>query len=405
MPNGVTAITITAKWADAIYLDNSANNSYDRVYMSGTNAGTDFAPAGHRPTTLGNGKTVQTGTISSKLPTNNDVYNKAIVLVGNHQYRTGGVNLGTAAKGCTIISADFDLDDEPDYCLVWQLGTGTNRQDICPIRFDFLPVIEMGMAMKEDASTQYYSLGCYLPLGHFEVTETSLIHFGQFEFGNANRTKDAPLILNGGIYDQYCKGTKAHTDADDHIDYVILGGNVYMPTFSPGAHVNEGAKYPTRHCAVNVLGGRINNLYLTGNFNNGVTPNTDNPHCYIDGGNFKQIAAAAKEGINGDVYFKINHSVIEEFYGGSTLADKLVTGNINVTVDNSKITKYCGGPKFGNMASGKTVTTNATGTTFGVYYGGGNGGTSYVQYDKKDVTVNDATGTYRLGYYNQVREN
>ena len=394
VPNGVTAISITAKWADAIYLDNSADNSYDRVYMSGINAGTDFAPAGHRTVTLGNGKDVQTGTIASVLPKGN-VYEKAIVLVGNHQYRTDGNNVGTAANGCTIISADFDLDMEPDYCLVWQLGKGTNRYNICPIRFDFLPVIEMGMAMKEDASTQYYSLGCYLPLGHFEVTETSLIHFGQFEFGNANRTKDAPLILNGGIYDQYCKGTKAKTTAEDHIDYVILGGNVYMPSFSPGAHVNSGAKYPTRHCAVNVLGGRIDNLYLTGNFNNGITPNTDNPHCYIDGGNFKQVAAAAKEGINGDVYFKINHSVIEEFYGGSTLADKLVTGKIDVTVDNSKITKYCGGPKFGNMASGKTVTTNATGTTFGVYYGGGNGGTSYVQYDSSDATVSDVTdGTY-----------
>ena len=405
VPNGVSAITITAKWADAVYLDNSADHSYDRVYMSyntnpNKNIGYHFAPAGSRPSSLGNGETVQTASVSSKIP-DGSVYEKAIVLVGNHQYRTDGNDVGTADKGCTIISADFNFDDEPDYSLIWQLGTKTNRQNICPIRFDFLPVIEMGMAMKEDGSTQYYSLGCYLPLGHFEVTETSLIRFGQFEFGNSTREKDAPLILNGGIYDQYCKGTKAKNTADDHIDYVILGGNVYIPTFSPGAHVNDGAKYPTRHCAVNVLGGRINNLYLTGNFNNGVTPNTDNPHCYIDGGNFKQIAAAAKEGIKGDVYFKINHSVIEEFYGGSTLADKLVTGNINVTVDNSKIAKYCGGPKFGNMTldavnpeNNKTVTTNATGTTFGVYYGGGNGGTSYVQYASTDKTVEDATGSY-----------
>ncbi len=406
VPNGVSAITITAKWADAVYLDNSADHSYDRVYMSyntnpNKNIGYHFAPAGSRPSSLGNGEPVQTASVSSKIP-DGSVYEKAIVLVGNHQYRTDGNDVGTADKGCTIISADFNFDDEPDYSLIWQLGTKTNRQNICPIRFDFLPVIEMGMAMKEDASTQYYSLGCYLPLGHFEVTETSLIHFGQFEFGNAKRDKDAPLILNGGIFDQYCKGTKAKTTADDHIDYVILGGNVYMPSFSPGAHVNKGAKYPTRHCAVNVLGGRINNLYLTGNFNNEITPNKDDPHCYIDGGNFKQIAAAAKEGINGDVYFKINHSVIEEFYGGSTLADKLVTGNINVTVDNSKVIKYCGGPKFGNMnidsntpSNNKTVTTNATGTTFGVYYGGGNGGTSYVQYLSTDATVTDVTsGSY-----------
>ncbi len=411
VPNGVTAISITAKWADAIYLDNSADNSYDRVYMSNANTGTDFAPAGHRHTTLGNEKTVQTGTIANILP-EGGVYEKAIVLVGNHQYRTGKFDIGTAAKGCTIMSADFDLDDEPDYCLIWQLGNGTDRQSICPIRFDFLPVIEIGMAMKEDASTQYYSLGCYRPFGHFEVTETSLIHFGQFEFGNKDRSLVAPLILNGGIYDQYTKGTlgkASKASADDKINYIIIGGNARIPSFTPGAHPSnrESAVQPTRHCALNVMGGDIDYLYLTGNYNENITPNQDNPHCYIDGGNFKQVAAAGKEGIDGDVFFKINHSVIEEFYGGSTMDQstgnnfKTVKGNINVTVDNSKITKYCGGPKFGNMnldavtpANNKTVTTNATGTTFGVYYGGGNGGTSYVQYASTDITETNAQNPY-----------
>ena len=427
VPYGVSEITITAKWANAIYLDNGADHSYDRVYMSyntdpNKNKGFHFAPAGSRPLSLGNGKTVQTASISSQIPSGS-VYENAIVLVGNHQYRVGSSDIGSSSNGCTIISADFDLDDEPDYSLIWQLGQGTGRQSISPIRFDFLPVIEMGMAMKEDGSTQYYSLGCYRPLGHFEVTETTLIHFGQFEFGNQNRSLEAPLILNGGIYDQFTKGTGVGNAGNDDINYMIVGGNVYMPSFTPGAHVNDNANYSTRHCAVNIIGGRINNLYLTGNFNNNVTPNVDNPHCYIDGGNFKQVAAAGKEGINGNVYFKINHSIIEEFYGGSTLADKLVTGNINVTIDNSKVTKYCGGPKFGNMnldednpANNKTVTTNATGTTFGVYYGGGNGGTSYVQYDSKDNTVNDATANFNWGttgglngyspnkYYEEVTE-
>ena len=406
VPNGVTAITITAKWANATYLDNN-DNYYDRISVSSVSSGTSssafspFEPAGKRSATLGNGKTVNTGSILSNLQTGS-VYEKAIVIVGNNQNFTGNSSYGNKDNGFTVMSADFDLDDEPDYCLIWQLGQGTSRYNVCPIRFDFLPVVEMGMAMKEDGSTQYYSLGCYRPLGHFEVTETSLIHFGQFEFGNQNRTLVAPLILNGGIYDQFTKGTGVGNAANDDINYMIVGGNVYIPSFTPGAHVNNNANYSTRHCAVNVLGGRINNLYLTGNYNNNVTPNTDNPHCYIDGGNFKQIAAAGKEGINGNVFFKINHSVIEEFYGGSTLADKLVKGNINVTVDNSKITKYCGGPKFGNMTldpvnpeNNKTVTTNATGTTFGVYYGGGNGGTSYVQYDKTDVVENNAQNSYK----------
>lgn len=392
VPYDVTSITITAHWAKAIYLDNTGN-SYDRVYMSQPQAnesdpcaGTHFAPAGTRPG-LENGQTVYNGSINSVIPNGGRVYENAIVLIGNYQYRQSGIDVKGTGKnantdGITIMSTDLDNDDEPDNCLIWQLGNKTSRYNLCPIRFDFLTVLEMGMAMKEDGSTQYYSIGCYRPLGHFEVTETSLIHFGQFEFGNSSRGTDAPIILNGGIFDQYTKGTMSYTTANDRITYIIIGGNVSMPSFTPGAHVRSTVNYPTRHCAVNILGGRIDNVYLTGNYNEGVTPNTDNPHCYIDGGRIKQVAAAGKEGIDGDVYFYINHSKIWEFYGGSTLATKLVTGNISVNIDNSIVDKYCGGPKFGDMdyANDKTITTNATNTVFKVYYGGGNGGTSYVQY-------------------------
>ena len=418
VPYGVSAISITARWATATYLDNN-DHYYDRISVStvddtknppiSSSSLSPFEPAGTRPT-LGNGKEVKNGSISDNLP-NGSVYDNAIVLVGNHQYFTGNANIGnTAAKGCTIMSADFNLDDEPDNCLIWELGSGTSRYNICSIRFDFLPVVEMGLAMKEDASTQYYALGCYRPLGHYEVTETSLIRFGQFEFGNSSRSTVAPLILNGGIFDQYCKGTQSkapHDTYGDYINYIILGGNVKMPSFTPGAHVRAASNWATRHCPVNVMGGNIDYLYLTGNYNDNVTPNQDNPHCNIDGGVFKQVAAAAKEGIDGDVYFNINHSIIQEFYGGSTMDQtdgnnfKIVKGNIDVTIDNSMVTKYCGGPKFGNMnldsnnpLNNKTVTTRATGTTFGVYYGGGNGGTSYVQYNSKDITNNDASASY-----------
>ena len=389
VPYDVTEITITAHWGNAIYLGNG-DNYYDRVDFTHTNnrPGTSFAPAGVRNATLGNGQTVHTGkiaTVAESLPTGGTVFDNALVLVGNHQYCTGGEDVAPS-RSFTIMSADFDLDNEPDYCLEWQLGVGTTRQSICPIRFDFLPVIEIGLGLKKDGSTQYYSLGCYRPLGHYEVTETALIRFGQFEFSNKNRTVYAPLILNGGIYEQYVKGTSgnAFSSADDKINYIIIGGNVYMPNFSPGAHVNGNANFPTRHCAVNAIGGKFDNLFLTGNYNDAVTPNADNPHCYIDGGWFGQVAAAGKEGINGNVFFELNHAVVHEFYGGGTIADKRVTGNIEVTVDSSRVYKYCGGPKFGDMYENKTVTTRATGTTFGVFYGGGNGGTSYIQYDRTD---------------------
>ena len=86
----------------------------------------------------------------------------------------------------------------------------------------------------------------------------------------------------------------------------------------------------------------------------------------------------------GNVTFIINHSLIDEFFGGGINANRPVTGNINITIDNSKVKKYCGGPKVGDMSNTKTITTNATGTTFDEFYGGGNGGTNLLrdrQYD------------------------
>ena len=419
VPNDVTNIEIKAHWGKAVYLGNG-DNYYDRVdfdYLCRKNSGsssggtlirqnrpgTAFEPAGTRPSTLGNGQPVRTGKIADVATTyianSGTVFDNALVLVGNHQYCTGNENVAPS-RSFTIMSADFDLDNEPDYCLDLQLGMGVSRFSICPIRFDFLPVVELGLGLKKDGSTQYYSLGCYHPTGHFEVTETALIRFGQFEFSN-RRTTECPLILNGGIYEQYVKGTTGGANANnDKITYVIIGGNVKMLSFTPGAHVNNSYSYSTRHCAVNAIGGKFDFLYLSGNYNENVTPNADNPHCYIDGGWFGHVAAAGKEGIGnpnesdpkGNVTFKINHSVIHEFYGGGVMSDKKVTGNIEVTIDNSLVNKYCGGPKFGDMDPGKTVTTHATGTTFGVYYGAGNGGTNYVQYYSTDGTYYNNEG-------------
>ena len=58
------------------------------------------------------------------------------------------------------------------------------------------------------------------------------------------------------------------------------------------------------------------------------------------------------------------------------------------------MTTFCGGPKFGNMQTGKKVTTNAEGCVFGKYFGAGFGGTSLTKkkyYDKNDDPVNWTT--------------
>lgn len=410
VPDGVTEITIEAYWGKAIYVRNNGGY-YDRVNVTSGNTGTAFAPAGTRENNV-NGATIQTTSIKETLTAANidekkTVYDYALVLVGNVQESVGKsdvVHKTQDTRGFTIMSVDLDFDEEPDYCLEWQLGKEMTRQVIAPIRFDFLPVVELGIAGKLHNSKDFYSLGCYRSKGHFEVTETAFIRFGQFEFELGTRD-DGPIILNGGIYDQYSRGRNGETN--QHINYVILGGHIVMPSFTPGAHVNSAAKYQTRHCAVNVLGGDFTSFYLTGGYNEAIVPYEDNPHCYIDGGRFGTIAAAYKEGIWGDVTWRINHALIGEFYGGGVMAQatgdtyKIVKGSIDVVINNSIVGKYCGGPKFGDMISGKTVKTSATGTTFNQFFGAGNGGTNYVQYANTDgtgVPVTDWSSTINTNY-------
>ena len=407
VPDGVTAITIEAYWGEPIYVRNN-ESSYDRVNITEDNTGFHFAPAGVRDNNV-NGATIYTEIIRDvidRIPQKKTVYDYAIVLVGNVQESNSNhpvyVDAGKT-RGFTIMSVDLDFDEEPDYCLEWQLGTGVSRNEIAPIRFDFLPVVELGIAGKTHGSTYFFSLGCFRSRGHFEVTETSFIRFGQFEFELKDRD-DGPIILNGGIYDQYCRGRNNETN--QHITYVILGGHVVMPSFTPGAHVNNPAGVlQTRHCAVNALGGDFTSFYLTGGYNENITPYEDNPHCYIDGGRFGTIAAAYKEGIWGDVTWRINHALIGEFYGGGVMSQatgtnyKIVKGSIDVVIDNSIVGKYCGGPKFGDMEPNKTVTTSATGTVFTRYYGAGNGGTNIVQYDNTDQSN---VGIYDVSTWNGI---
>ena len=401
VPEGVTNITITAHWGQAVYLRN-ADNSVDRVNVTnGGSHGTAFAPAGTLPnpynwTTVTNtfaSAIVALGESTTSAPLT--VYDQAIVLAGNYQKRNGSDPVGNDVSDqkwhpFTVMSADFDMDNEPDYCMQWQFRSGTGRPGIQPIRFDFLPVVELGLAIRHN--NLGYAIGVFIPQGHFEITETAYMHTTQFEYdGNIARIEtQSPLILNGGNFEQIVVryGNKNRTS------YILMGGNFRIKRFTPGYHATPGGK-PVRHCAVNAIGGEYPEFYLSGIYRPDLSVNTDNPHCYTNGGYFGLMAGAGYEQVNGDITFKIDHSIIGEFYGGGINAAKSVTGKVDVTIDHSLVTKYCGGPKVGILgtatettANYKTVTTQATGTTFGVFYGGGNGGTSYYRDQQYDNTGN-----------------
>lgn len=395
VPDGVTSITIEAYWGDAVYLCNP-----DRYLDRFNNGGNNFYVSGNLPSTVGD-QTVQTSLSNAigqlAIQPAKTVYDQAIVLVGNYQDNNfnsaillSGNQYNSKAKPFTIMSADFDFDNEPDFCFQAGMYNG-GRVNSQPIRFDFLMAPDITMAIR--SNTNYYGMRIWTPQGHFEITETSYMYITQFEYEERNNgtyyKHDAPMILNGGEFMQMVSSEafgEASTNATatqrvDATTYFIMGGNLYMKAFTPGCHGNK--KIGTRHCAVNAIGGEYPEFYLSGMFRTDFYNMTDNPHAYLDGGKYGIVAGAGMESVGGkdeteggNVTFKINHSCIKEFYGGGINANRPVTGNISVTCDNSIVHKYCGGPKVGDMSNTKTITNNATNTTFGQFYGGGNGGTN-----------------------------
>ena len=409
VPEGVTAITIEAYWGKAFYLQ-AKDNYLERVDVAKTKVyGSPFSPAG----TLSTTHTYSVGGVDHSISIYNDfktvmsdikvnktcnVYDQALVLLSNYPVHaenelTGSINNGGDYGGVTFMSADLDMDNEPDFCFPFQWREASNytRWPIMPFRFDFLPIPELGMAMRHDKYA--YSIGIFVPTGHFEITETAFIYTTQFEYMSKydpiNHQK--PLILNGGQYEQIV----CHADAPAVQLYytrnIIMGGHIWMKRFTPGSH--SGKKCYVRHCAVSIMGGEYPEFYLSGLYRSDINTQyayNDSPHCYTNGGRFGIMAGAATETVKKDVVFEIDHSIIREFYGGGCNAANPVEGNITVTINNSLVLdKYCGGPKVGEMKLNKNVVTNDTNTHFlGNYFGGGNGGTNLYREELHDETPN-----------------
>ena len=412
IPIGVNNIKIVAHWGKAFYLANRGHN-IDRVKLAASKnykGDKAFVPAGTVSNTF-QGQTVYNDlqTIIQALDVyssdqNQHVADQAIVLIGNHQVQNGssnsdgGYNIGYRLDKKwhphTIMSADFDFDNEPDFCLEWQFRNQYERPGIQPIRFDFLPVVELGLAVRSNSWA--YAIGIFVPQGHFEITETSFMRTTQFEYDGPNSDNNrvsgrSPMIINGGEFETF---NFRYRNGGDRTSYFLLGGHAWIHRFGPGAHPNMGNSPKAYLCAVNAIGGEYPEFYLSGIYRPDIDApsNQGAPHCYTNGGKFGTMAGAGYDKVAGGVTFKINHSLIKEFYGGGINGSNPIGGNIDVTIDNSRVQKYCGGPKVGNM-TGKTVTTSATNTTFGVFYGGGNGGNSYYRQLRRDGNF----GTSHIG--------
>jgi hypothetical protein len=387
VPYGVSSITIEPYWGKATYI---ADKNYDVVYKNDYTGKQNVANTGTQAennTTLFNNQKIQI-TVSGGLDyidkwkggLGSTVYDNAIVLVGNiHQD-------GVPSNGdnpFTLMSVDNDNDHEPDYSMIYH---HKDRLAVAPIRFDFLNVIGTAQAQKPNGATLICNVGIFATKGWFEITNTALIYFTQFEYENLTKAPnkfDAPLILHGGLYDQFVS-TQSSSVSGKTI-YIHLGGNVWVKEFGMGTH-SDGEK-ATPHVPVSVTGGDYDGFYLSGTYKPDAAVNADNAECYISSGHFGEIAGASQEQINGNVRWQIYNADIDNFFGGGTNADKPIKGDVIVDIYNSRVSTFCGGPKFGNMEPNKKVTTNAVGCVFEKFFGAGYGGTSYSRKKYYDNTT------------------
>ena len=403
VPYGVTSITIEPYWGKAYYI---ADANYDVVYKddySGKQNVTQTGTQVKNDPTQFNGQKVETSitraldNIANNLGgLGSTVYDNALVLVGNLHLDVVPLN---GNRPFTMMSVDEDNDHEPDYSLIYH---HKSRSNITPIRFDFLTVPGTAQAQKPNGASLICNFTIFKTRGWFEVTNTAFMYSSQIEYENGalgdGVTKiDAPLILEGGIFDQFVS-TQSST-VDGHTIYIHVGSNVWINSFGLGTH-SDGEK-STPHVPVSVTGGDYEEFYLTGTYNANSDIRDDNAECYISGGRFGEVAGAALEQIgnnttdNGNVHWQIYNADITSFFGGGINDAKPVKGNITTDIFNSNVTLFCGGPKFGNMTKesdtdpGKSVTTTAIGCTFGKYFGAGYGGTSLSRKKYYDESTTD----------------
>lgn len=379
VPDGVTGITIEPYWAACAYVSDPCYDKYGYAKGDVTDFGTRYVN-GNNYSINGSSQKVYTSVDNAynALSNKSSVYDNAIVLVGNYHKDDVNEFKSNNARPYTLMSIDLDMDNEPDYGLIYRSG---KQKDLYSIRYDFINMPAMAMAHKTPSNDNMGIPGNSKIRGWFEITNTALIRYNQFEYDNQDKASGFPLILLGGVIEQFVS-TNYATDANTNINHttnIHLGGNVWFKLFSNGVHADK-TKHKTARRPISVTGGEYETFYLSGYFQP-ASPYyaNESAECYIDGGVFGEVAGAGQEKIDGNVTWQINHTEIKEFYGGGINPDQPISGNIFVDIKNSTVDIYCGGPKFGNMDDGKTVKTFANQCSFGTYYGAGNGGTALVR--------------------------
>ncbi len=402
VPYGVTAITIEANFATAYYLSDPAYDiGLKNDYTGATNLGGMVTTTYHGQTVATNLKTLLTS-----MPKSSNPHSQAIVLVGNYHFNDGSLS---TTQAFTLMSIDGDNNQEPDYG--FYAYNSADRPSAPSMRFDFLPVIPVGMAAHVNGSTGFPGVPIWKVRGWFELTETCVFYTSQCEIdsGNFSSTDNGSgnnrWIVNSGYFVQIVRSRSTNCSK---VSYIQMGGNVFVEEFYPGSH-SDNDKITTI-VPVNVTGGEIKECFMTGySSQTNAKAQGDNIYFWCAGGKIHKFLGAYVEtptpktsGAKVNMTAKIDHAIIGRYFGGGTSAKASIGGNITTTINNSKVDFFCGGPEFSSATEAPVVVTNATNTVFGEYYGAGYGGTSitYARVDQQNSVNISSDKIYPISFDN-----
>lgn len=377
VPDGVSEITLTAKWAYTIYAADEYNDMvYLATYEDGnssiygrTRSSNESGLTKENPVYTLNQVYEKVGQLESNK--RSTIYDVVVMLVGNLHFSPtattyAGANVTSSNwaytsndRPITFMSIDNDLDLKPDYALYTR---NIHDQNWPSLRFDFVSVLQIPQVgtinAKLNAMTLNYDAS-------FEVTETVNTDRIDLRHYQAKYVK-----LNAGYYDIYALWLAEAQSLRKN--YIYFGGYAKAIYLTSGIESRQLPQLQENPLPVFVItGGRIETLSAT--YFGTVVSASNDVFFYVDGGYIDKFYTTYNSSLNKSANVVMNDTYVNTYYAGGHTESAYVYGGVTTDVVNSRIGALYGGPEYGTVEKGSVI--NIQNSEIDKLFGSGYGGT------------------------------
>ena len=443
VPDGVTAITVEAVYARAIYVRSPFDKMYYdefHIFYYGENSDGTTTLAGTavaKSSDNNDGSTVDQAVSTLKrayelITASSDltVYDTAFVLCGDMyeiNYNTAGSKYATGTAGTymnysngyfgynsfvakPITITNMNGNDYKFYTIaqVYDFNNSSSlRLDnlyLSVLSIDNVKKVHSEISAKINTYTRSSQFNFYNSNTTYETTETlktGLIQ--QIRYYKMNYMK-----LNGGMWNPV-QSYSITTATLNKSNYIYIGGTSYITYITTGG-CNNGSnaeRYITNPITIVATGGVVTQgIYGTGYVHGGNVKG--NVNIFVSGGNISNIygggngSVYANENEGGNVNIDITGGRFGNIYGGGQYYTSKIYGDVNIKIKNANVTGNIFGGGKGGQVQGKVNIDIKNTTIQESCFGGGLGLTDQVYY--LNIMVNYSTYDNSKKYYNENAE-